>query len=106
MTKTQALRNYAAATRLRHTTPAAAWKAAFPTRESLIAFTEDVGGFSWPDTYGDSPWDAAFSIGYELKHGLSQSSVEFYARHMTDPHVVGRLSLLQAYGYELPAELL
>lgn len=36
--------------------------AIFPTYESLQKFREEVGCLSYPESYGTSPWEHAFSV--------------------------------------------
>jgi hypothetical protein len=80
LSKDQALKKYDKATRLRWRSPISEWRAAFPTLESLAEFRRDVGNLSWPGSYGQSPWDDAFSLAYNLGAGISESS----RRYMLD----------------------
>jgi len=36
----------------------------FPTPETLLKFYDEIRILSFPDTYGESPWDFASSMGY------------------------------------------
>jgi hypothetical protein len=74
LSKDQALKKYDKATRLRWHSPISEWRDAFPTVESLAEFRRDVGDLSWPASYGQSPWDDAFSLAYNLGEGISESS--------------------------------
>lgn len=101
MNKTESWNAYAGAARLRYSTPIAEWKAVFPDARALEKFRTDVGGLCYPGTFGQSPWDEAFSVAYELHHGISESSARWYASQGDCPLVRGKLAILVAYGMAL-----
>ena len=65
MTKDQACQQYAFAA---NATPSNILEL-FPTLHDLLQFANDTGNLSWPDTYGESPWDFAFSVAYRARGG-------------------------------------
>lgn len=84
MNKMTALKKYEAATRLRDTSPLAEWRKVFPSRESLVTFRQDVGDLSWPGSYGEAPWDAAFSLAWHLANGASEHSRHYMSQPFQD----------------------
>jgi hypothetical protein len=101
MNKQKALLKYEAAAKLRYTSHLSDWLKVFPGRASLEQFRLDFGNISFPENYGASAWDDAFSLAYELHHGISESSYGFYVAHGTEDGIRGKLRLLQHYGLEL-----
>lgn len=74
MTKEQAHRKYAAAMKFRYGSPDSDLLAIFSDWKSLTRFAQDVGGHSYPGTYGDSPYDRAFSVAYMAQGGCISNS--------------------------------
>ncbi len=46
------------------------FRAIFPDRATLDAFYDDLADTTWPEFYGQSPYDDAFVIAWNVKHGL------------------------------------
>lgn len=81
MTKPQLIDKYRKAEKLRYTSPLKDWLATFPNAAALETFRLETGSLSWPGSYGESPWEDAFSIAYDLHHGISDSSYRFYQKN-------------------------
>lgn len=94
--KDKFIEKYAALRALRLTHPLVWWRGLIPTREKLMEFYEDAKDLSWPENYGQSPWDDVFNIAYDVKHGVSPSAAEWYAK--THPENPNRLAILEAFG--------
>lgn len=82
MNKYAALSKYEAATRLGYRSTQQEWLAVFPTAESLARFRADVGGISFPENFGSSPWDFAFGVAYKVGEGFSPTSRDWYAKQI------------------------
>ncbi len=96
---------YEKAAKLRcYSTPIEDWLKVFPTAESFNSFYEDVKNLCWPETWGESPWDDAFGIAYDLHNGLSESSKKFYLKYKEDS--LPKIKIMARYGVEGAAELL
>jgi hypothetical protein len=52
------------------------FKAAFPTRDSLMEFWQDVRKLSWPESYGQSPWDTTACVAYRVANGIRRNDAE------------------------------
>lgn len=74
LTKTQALARYDFATTINQNTPEWAIRQFFPALESLVEFCEAVGQITWPEYWGASPWDRAFSIAHMAKGSVITSA--------------------------------
>jgi len=109
--KQAALTKYEAATKLRfHKNTPENFKAVFPTVESLAQFRKEVGGFSWPSSYGQSPWEDSFSVAFSVTEGsFTPSSSSFWERQVTEktptPADVCFLKTIAAYGFQLSPTL-
>lgn len=103
--KDEALAYYEQATRLSYRSSLTDWHNAFPSRARLEQFARDTGGFTWPATYGESPWDTVFSIGYTLANGMTDSTVEFILAHQHNPAVAYQCAVLKYYGFQLSPRL-
>jgi len=91
-----------------HSSTVADWHEVFPDFAALDDFYDATKNMTFPGSYGQSPFDDAFSVAYEIRHGLSPSSVEFYARmiHERDWHGYdNRMLILESYGVQLPASI-
>lgn len=61
MTKLEAIEKYKVLESVR---TEAALRAVLPTLEDLREFYDNVKNFSWPGSYGESPWDWASWVAY------------------------------------------
>jgi len=52
------------------------YKAAFPSRESLLGFWVGVKNLCWPESYGQSPWDCAACVAYRVANGIRRDDAE------------------------------
>ncbi len=103
LTKNQALKKYDKATRLRWRSPLSEWRAAFPTVESLAEFRRDVGNISWPENFGQSCWDDAFSLAYNLGEGISESSRKYMLENAETVTGAQVLAVYAEYGLTVAA---
>lgn len=101
MTKDQAIDKYQAALNLRYSHPKEKWLEVFPTPASLLQFAADVGPHSWPENYGQSPWEDAFSIGWTLKHGVSDHIRDFYRSKADEKWLQDKIKICALYGLEI-----
>lgn len=74
MTKDEAFEKYHEAAQVREYSEV---KKVFPTREELVQFWDDVKHFSWPGSYGVSPWSMCGDVAYVVAGGT-----------VTNPHVI------------------
>ena len=84
------------------------WHAVFPDFSSLDDFYDATKNMTFPGTYGQSPFDDAFSLAYEIRHGLSPSSVDFYSRMIRERDWHGyenHMLVLESYGVQLPGPI-
>jgi len=63
------IKKYRAAEKIRPSTPEREIREIFPTLASLVVFANEVGGLTWPGSYGESPWERAFSIAHIARGG-------------------------------------
>lgn len=106
MNKTEAIKKYERAEKLRFISPLSDWQAVFPDVASLQRFRHDTGNLCWPGSYGQSPWDDPFTVAYQLGEGMSESSVGFYLSKVGEcPYVRGHLNILKGYGFTLDPRL-
>jgi hypothetical protein len=80
---------------------AAEFMALFPNRAAVMAFYDAVSGTTWPEFYGQSPYDDAFGIAFVIKHGLSQSSAAFLRSRRGESTTENKLACLAIYGITL-----
>ncbi len=103
---------YSAAGELKLSSPPEDWLAVFPDAASLQTFRRETGHLTFPEWYGQSPWEDAFSIAFTVAEGLSLSQVSRLALQLVSitPHHVteaqARLALLKLYGGEVPPALI
>lgn len=64
MTKASLSKKYRAAMSIDSRSTEQEIRAVFPSLSSLVEFVSEVGKLSYPESYGASPWERAFSIGY------------------------------------------
>lgn len=102
---------YAAAGKLRFTSPPEDWLAVFPDAASLAIFRAEVANLTFPECYGQTPWEDAHSIAFQVAEGLSPSQVSFWTRQLASDstHVVKEAQalpvLLKLYGGTVPPEI-
>ena len=73
----------------------------FPNRETLMEFYLDLAHVSWPESYGQSPYDDSFSIAYDVQHGLSASGRAWIKRNLGENSTENRLACLALFGIEI-----
>jgi hypothetical protein len=111
MNKNQALNRYHRVRELRGLAPLSLWQEIFPTPVDLLKFWDETAKLSWPENYGQSPWDDAYTVAGALTDDragkpMSQSTVEHYLRYVDRcEHTAHRLRIMAAYGVLLPREL-
>lgn len=66
MTRAAAFSAYGTARAISHDSTIEQVRAVFPNHASLVRFANDVGQLTWPGSYGQSPWDDAYSIAQGL----------------------------------------
>lgn len=98
MKKSAALEKYAKAAKLRFHDSLEKWQEIFPSVESLLCFYEDVKGLSWPENYGQSPFDDSFSVAYCLRHGVSPSCKAFMAKNENSDWMQSKIQKMEFYG--------
>lgn len=108
LSRAQAAAKYDAACSLRlHRSTVAEWRRVFPDAASLETFRREVGGLSWPDNWGQSPWEDAFSVACQLGNPMTTTTIGHTVRRLgeRDASTIGLCTVLLAYGFTLPAEV-
>lgn len=70
------------------------------TCEFLVEFYEKTKNKTFPGSYGQSPYDDAFSLAYALVHGVSPSSREYYKKNSGQRDIKNRLACFDAMGID------
>lgn len=100
--KSKLLTKYAAACKLRFNQSAADWNAVFPTVESLAVFWNETKGLSFPENYGQSPFDDVGSVAYWLENGVSDSTLTFWRKRIEIanpcPYDLCKVVIVASYG--------
>ena len=78
MNKIEAIEAYREAEKLNRNSMLDEFLAVFPDPESLDRFRIETGKFSWPGSYGESPWEFASNVAYIARDDLS----------FTNPHYI------------------
>jgi hypothetical protein len=84
------------------------WQSVFPDKKSFVDFYHATKNKTFPGSYGQSPYDDAFSVAFALIHGISDSSVEFYSKKILEkdwPGWENKMIILESYGLELPEKI-
>jgi hypothetical protein len=84
------------------------WQSVFPDKKSLVDFYHATKNKTFPGSYGQSPYEDAFSVAFALIHGISDSSVEFYSKKIKEKDWHGwenKMIVLKSYGLELPEKI-
>lgn len=74
------------------------FRAIFPDRETLMRFYDDVEHTTWPEFYGQSPYDDAFGIAWNVKHGLSQGGWEWLEKTREETSTRNNVACLALFG--------
>lgn len=100
--KQKLLTKYAAACKLRFNQSPADWQAVFPTAESLAVFWKETKGLSFPENYGQAPFDDAGSIAFWLVDGIGERSLAYYRGKIEIanpcPYDLGKITIAASYG--------
>ena len=77
------------------------FRAIFPDRETLMRFYADVENTTWPEFYGQSPYDDAFGIAWNVKHGLSDSRRVWLEKTQDETSTHNSIECLAHFGIDL-----
>lgn len=73
----------------------------FPTRHEINCFYDDVSNSTWPESYGQSPFDDAFCIAYSVRHGISESTRLYLKTNSDCKSIKNRIACLEHWGIKL-----
>ena len=108
MNKHAALTKYEAATRLGYRSTPKDWLTVFPNAAALAQFRADVGQISFPENFGSSPWDFAFSVAYKVAEGFSPTSRDWFTKQLEAkcPYCTAEVAAVALYAPDMVSESL